>query len=79
MATSSKITQLKVRKKKLNYFRDVQVELKKVSWTSKQELISCTKIVLWVTFVFSIAIYVADLFIRNALHIVNLLARLLFG
>ncbi|NGX34763.1 MAG: Protein translocase subunit SecE, partial [Candidatus Anoxychlamydiales bacterium] len=53
MAISSKITHLKVKKNKLNYFRDVQAELKKVSWTTKTELASCTKIVLWTTFSFS--------------------------
>ncbi|NGX32107.1 MAG: Protein translocase subunit SecE [Candidatus Anoxychlamydiales bacterium] len=79
MTASSKIIHLKVKKKKLNYFREVQVELKKVSWTTKVELASCTKIVLGVTFFFSIAIYIADLVIKNALHVVSLIARILFG
>jgi len=79
MATSSKIEHLKIKKKKLNYFRDVQSELKKVSWTSKLELVSFTKIVLWATLIFSIAIYIADLFIKNALHLVNLISKMLFG
>ena len=79
MAASSKITHLKVKKKKLNYFRDVQAELKKVSWTTKIELVSCTKIVLGTTFIFSIAIYIADLVIKNALHVVSLIAKVLFG
>ncbi|HEU63766.1 MAG TPA: preprotein translocase subunit SecE [Chlamydiae bacterium] len=79
MAVSSKITHLKVKKKKLNYFRDVQSELKKVSWTTKTELVACTKIVLGTTFLFAIAIYIADLVIKNALHLVNLIARILFG
>jgi len=79
MTTSSKITHLKVKKKKLNYFREVQAELKKVSWTTKLELISFTKIVLGATFIFAIAIYIADLVIKNALHVVSLIARILFG
>ncbi|NGX63822.1 MAG: Protein translocase subunit SecE [Candidatus Anoxychlamydiales bacterium] len=79
MTTSSKITHLKVKKKKLNYFRDVQSELKKITWTSKAELISCTKIVLGVTIFFSLAIYVGDLFIKNALHLINLISKLVFG
>jgi len=79
MATSSKITHFKVKKKKLNYFRDVQSELKKVSWTTKTELILCTKIVLGATIILSLAIYVADLFIKNALHLINLISRILFG
>ena len=79
MATSSKITQLKIKKKKLNYFREVQSELKKVSWTTKTELVSFTKIVLGVTFIFGIVIYLADLFIKNALFLISLISRVLFG
>lgn len=79
MATSSKVTQLRVKKKKLNYFREVQDELKKVTWTTKTELISFTKIVLGSTFFFAFVIYIADLFIRNALHLVNLISRVIFG
>jgi len=64
-----------IKKKKLNYFRDVQSELKKISWTTKAELVSCTKIVLGSTLVFSIAIYIGDLFIKNGLHFVNLIFK----
>lgn len=79
MATNAKITHLKAKKKKLNYFRDVQSELKKVSWTTKPELISCTKIVLGTTVGFAFAIYFADLFIKNALHFINFISRIIFG
>ena len=79
MTTSSKIAHLKVKKKRLNYFRAVQAELKKVTWTTKEELIACTKIVLWVTVVFSFAIYFADLFIRNFLHLIGLISKMIFG
>jgi len=75
MGTSTKIAHLKVKKKRLNYFREVQNELKKVSWTTKTELVSCTKIVLGATLVFSIAIYIADLFIKNGLHFINLIFK----
>ena len=79
MAANSKITQLRIKKKKLNYFREVQGELKKISWTTKIELVSFTKIVLGTTFIFAFVIYFADLFIRNALHLINLISRVLFG
>ncbi|MFA6118648.1 MAG: preprotein translocase subunit SecE [Parachlamydiales bacterium] len=62
-------------KKKNNFFRDVQSELKKITWTTKQELVACTKIVLGATVVFSFVIYAADLFVRNALSLINLIFR----
>ncbi|HSX26465.1 MAG TPA: preprotein translocase subunit SecE [Chlamydiales bacterium] len=66
-------------KKKLSYFREVQNELKKVTWTSKEELILCTKAVIVATFIFGFAIYVVDLGIRGALELVGALFRMIFG
>ena len=65
--------------KKNSYFREVQNELKKVTWTSKQELFSSTKAVILTTFIFGFAIYVADLVIRGVLDGIGSLARLIFG
>jgi preprotein translocase subunit SecE len=66
-------------KKKLSYFREVQNELKKVTWTSKEELIFCTKAVIIATFLFGLAIYVVDLVIRGGLEGVAGLFRMIFG
>jgi len=66
-------------KKKLSYFREVQNELKKVTWTSKEELIFCTKAVIVATFIFGFAIYVVDLGIRGALELAGSLFRMIFG
>ncbi len=66
-------------KKKLSYFREVQNELKKVTWTSKEELIFCTKAVIIATFIFGFAIYVVDLGIRGALEVAGSLFRMIFG
>jgi preprotein translocase SecE subunit len=66
-------------KKKLSYFREVQNELKKVTWTSKTELIFCTKTVIIATCVCGFAIYLIDLMIGGFLTSANLLFRAIFG
>lgn len=66
-------------KKKLSYFREVQNELKKVTWTSKDELILCTKAVIFSTLFFGFAIYFVDLIIRSSLDGVGALFRFIFG
>lgn len=66
-------------KKKLSFFREVQNELRKVTWTSKEELIFCTKAVIIATFVFGLTIYVVDLGIRGALDLAGNFVRMIFG
>ena len=66
-------------KKKISYFREVQNELKKVTWTSKEELIFCTKAVIIATFLFGLAIYAVDLGIRGTLDLASNLVRMIFG
>jgi preprotein translocase SecE subunit len=66
-------------RKKLSYFREVQNELKKVTWTPKQELFYSTKAVILATFIFGFAIYLADLGIRGVLDGIGNVARLIFG
>ncbi|MBI3508139.1 MAG: preprotein translocase subunit SecE [Chlamydiia bacterium] len=66
-------------KRKLSYFREVQQELKKVTWTSKEELIFCTKAVIVATFLFGFAVYFIDLAIRGGLDLVSSLVKLIFG
>jgi preprotein translocase subunit SecE len=66
-------------KKKLSYFREVQNELKKVTWTSKEELLFCTKVVILSTFFFGFAIYLIDLTIRGGLNLAGALVRMIFG
>lgn len=66
-------------KKKVSYFREVQNELKKVTWTSREELIFCTKAVIIATFVFGLSIYVVDLGIRGVLDLAGHLVRMIFG
>lgn len=65
--------------KKTSYLRSVQQELKKVSWTSKEELILGTKVVVIATFVFAMAVYASDVFIHRALVFLGQIARVITG
>lgn len=65
--------------KKLSYFREVQNELKKVSWTSREELIFCTKVVILATIFLGFAIYAVDLSIRGVLDLAESFMRAVFG
>jgi len=73
------VTTITTEKKKVSYFREVQNELKKVTWTSKGELIFCTKAVIIATFLFGFAIYLVDLAIGSMLKGANGLFQLIFG
>jgi preprotein translocase SecE subunit len=66
-------------KKKVSYFREVQNELKKVNWTSKEELMFCTKAVIFATCFFGLAIYAIDLLIRGVLGGFTSILQMIFG
>ncbi len=67
------------KRKFFSYFREVKDELKKVTWTSKEELIFCTKVVILATFFFGLAIYGVDLTIRGVLDGIAATLRMIFG
>ncbi|MCI0382557.1 MAG: preprotein translocase subunit SecE [Chlamydiae bacterium] len=67
------------RKEPFAFVANLKEELKKISWTTKQELISCTKIVVWSTFVFGMSIYLIDLVIKNSLDFTNWILHFIFG
>jgi len=82
MTVSQKIADLNAAKKKKakgkgNFFHDMKEEMKKVSWTSKDELKTCGKIVIGSIFVLGIGIYLVDLFIRLTLDGIGNLVRLI--
>ena len=80
MVLNAKIsTAMKKGKHKIPYFRQVQQELKKVAWTTKEELIAFTKIVIGATFLFGIGIYAADLIIKGILNVIAVIARWIGG
>lgn len=66
-------------RKKNSYFREVQAELKKVTWTSKEELIFCTKTVIIATFLFGFAIYFVDVIVHRVLDLAKVLFQKMFG
>mgnify|MGYP001393646656 CR=1 FL=1 len=71
MTTSQKIVQIsavgKKKKAKTAYIQELKEEMKKVSWTTKEELVLCTKIVIGTIFTLGLGIYIVDLVIRNVL------------
>lgn len=69
----------KKRKGPLTFISELKDELKKVSWTTKPELISATKTVIAAVFCFGIGIYFVDLVIKGALELVKRAAFALFG
>ena len=65
--------------KKSSYFNEIKFEMKRISWTTKEELLVLTKIVVGSVFVFALGIYFADIVIRSALQVVSFLARMIIG
>lgn len=66
-------------KKIVEYVGDIKQELKKIDWTSKEELKAYTKIVLVSAFVFGMAIYFIDLTIQAILNSFNIIVRFFGG
>lgn len=59
--------------------RNFKEELKKVSWTTKEELKLFTKIVVAATFILGLSIYLVDLSIKGCLQLVAKVAHWIFG
>lgn len=66
-------------KKVVEFVGEVKQELRKVDWTSKDELKSYTKIVLISTFFIGMIVYLIDLLIQGALGGINLIVKLITG
>ncbi len=71
--------QVEEKKSGRSYIRELKEELKKVTWTTRDELALCTKIVVGSTFVLGIGIYIADLVIKGALNGFGAVVHLIFG
>lgn len=68
-----------LKKRRKGYVQELKEELKKVDWTSKEELKVYTRIVVYATVIFGLGIYLADLVIKGVMHgIAHLFARV-FG
>lgn len=68
-----------VKKQKRSYVRELKEELRKVTWTSREELFLCTKIVIGSTFILGLGIYFSDLCIKGVLNAVAYIAHWIFG
>lgn len=60
-----------------DFVGEVKAELKRISWTSPEELKTYTKIVVGATFVCGMGIYFMDLLIQTGLWILESLMRLI--
>jgi len=63
----------------IGFVGDVKSELKKISWTTKDELMAYTKVVVIGTFVFGMLVYVVDLFVRGGLGGIGSFFRWIIG
>ena len=61
------------------YIQELKSELRKVSWTTKDELLFSTKAVIGTTFVLGLSIYLVDLVIKGCLDTVSAFAHYIFG
>ena len=66
-------------KNPLTFISELKEELKKVSWTTKSELLSATKIVILSMFGFGIGIYLVDLLIKGVLEAIKRAAFYIFA
>ena len=79
LSTDAPVQQASKKKRAFNYVQELKEELKKVSWTTKEELKLSTKVVIGATFLFGIGIYLFDLVIKGALDLVALVVHFIFG
>jgi preprotein translocase subunit SecE len=72
-------SQEETKPKKASYITELKEELGKVTWTTKDELITFTKIVVGSTFALGLGIYGIDLLIKGVLKGFGALVHLIFG
>jgi preprotein translocase subunit SecE len=79
-SSSEASTHQALRKKPmLSFVQELKEELKKVTWTTKEELKLSTKVVIGSIFVFGLGIYLFDLMIKGALDCIALVVHFIFG
>lgn len=61
------------------FIGDVKSEIRRVTWTSPEELKSYTKIIVFATFLFGLGIYSVDLMIQRVLDGIGVLLQVLIG
>ena len=68
----------KKKKRLFDYIQELKEELKKVSWTTKDELKLSTKVVIGAIFLFGLGIYLFDLVIKGCLDFIALVVHFIF-
>lgn len=67
------------KKSVFSYIQELKEELKKVSWTTKEELKLSTKVVIGAVFLFGLGIYLFDMIIKGCLDFIALAVHFIFG
>lgn len=62
-----------------DFVGDIKGEIHKVHWTSREELLAYTKIVVITTFLFGMSIYFVDMLIQGSLSALSYLLSLIAG
>lgn len=62
-----------------DFIEEVKAEFRQITWTSKEELIAYTKIVVGSTFVLGLGVYLVDLSIQSVMNILTWTTRLISG
>ena len=62
-----------------NFFAEVKAEFNRITWTSKEELQTYTKIVVISSFVLGMGVYFVDVAIRLCLETLEAATLLIFG
>jgi preprotein translocase subunit SecE len=79
LSNDASVQQGSKKKRTFGYVQELKEELKKVSWTTKEELKLSTKVVIGATFLLGIGIYLFDLVIKGCLDFVALIVHFIFG
>ena len=77
--TDASASRTSKKKAAFSYIQELKDELKKVSWTSQEELKLSTKAVVGAIFFFGMGIYLFDLVIKGCLDCVALVVHFIFG
>lgn len=67
------------KKPTLGYIQGIKDELKKVSWTTKEELMLSTKVVVVATFACGVGIYFVDLLVKGGLDFISYVTHKALG
>lgn len=62
-----------------DFVGEIKSEIHKVHWTSREELLAYTKIVVITTFLFGMSIYFVDMLIQGTLNALSFLLHMIAG